>query len=264
MRPLLECEFSLCEWPPSVQRFVAMIALRHHATAALAAALLALPVSSLAQPKARATAPTATRPPAGTATPATARPAPVPAPEPAAPPIEEKGPWRLGGSIGYENDSDAEVKGPRLQLEAERDLVKLGARGQLSFVAAAAWFHGTRSDSATVLGITTSADVTQNLLEIVPSFRASYALVPRLRFFAELGVGAAWAFLKTETTISPPPVTVITKDDAFAGVLRLSAGATFQLNERVRVGVVLPTFSWRYGDSTSQTFSLSAMAAYAL
>lgn len=191
--------------------------------------------------------------------------APVAVADPPAPPtsLEELGAWRGGLVLGYEKDSDAELAGPRVQLELERDLVALGARGRLSFVTAAALFRGTRSESVTGGGYTVSSDTTQNLLEAVPSFRAAFALKPRLRVFAELGVGGGWAKATTEIKTSPGTTPAVSfSDDGTFGVLRVSAGGSYQVNERLRVGVLLPTLSKRFGAATSQSLSYSAMAAY--
>jgi opacity protein-like surface antigen len=229
---------------------------RLHASAALAAVLLAVPVAGLAQPKSRATA-SAPKP--------AATPAPPPAPVQEVAPFDERGPWRAGVVVGFENDSEAELKGPRVQVELERDLVPLGARGQLSFVAAAGWFLGLRSDSIAFGGFTTTTDTTQHLIEVVPAFRASFALKPRLRLFAEMGVGGGWATATTDVKVSPGslPSTSTSADHGF-GVLRLAAGASYQLNDRLRLGVLLPAWSKRYGhEATSSTLSFSALAAYA-
>jgi len=223
--------------------------------AALAAALLALPTASLAQPKART--------PASRSAPAAS---PVPSPPPTAPaiePVEERGPWRSALVAGIENDSDAELKGPRLQVELERDLVGLGRRGQLSVVTAVAWFRGSRSDSVSAGGFTITTDAVENLFEVVPGFRAGYALLPRLRLFAEVGVGGGWSTVSFETKMASFP-SVSSSTDAGFGVLRLAAGGSYVLNEKLRVGVLLPAWSKRYGsDGSSSTLSFSAMAAYA-
>lgn len=234
-----------------------MTAPRSLSGAALAALLLALPATGLAQAKPRTTAAPAPKP------------APAPAEEPAPPsadaPMEVSGLMHLAVAVGRETVSDSELAGVRVQLELERELVPLGRRGQLSLLAAAAWFHGTRSDTIGAGGATLTVDTTQELLELVPAFRASVALKPRLRFFAEVGVGGAWATAKTETFTSLAPGTSTTADTtAFAGVLRLSAGATWQLSDRLRLGVQLPSLQRRYGEATSQSLSFSAMAAYAL
>lgn len=234
--------------------------------AALAAAFLALPATGSAQTKPRTPAATSRSAPAAARpapAPAISEPEPVPAPEPA-PRIEERGPWRITGAIGYENDSGDELTGPRLEIGLERDLVALGGRGQLSFVAAAAWSLGMHSASASAAGLTVKTDVTQNLYELVPGFRASYAVVPRLRIFAELGVGGGSADATTEIKTSPGllPTEKSSASETF-GVVRFSTGASYQLNDRVRLGVLLPTFSKRYGATASKSLAFSATAAYA-
>lgn len=226
---------------------------RRFAGAALAAALvLAAPTPGLAQSKARA---------APAPAPAPARPPPAPAPVEAPPDL---GSWQVGLVVGRESDSDSDLAGPRVQLELERDLVALGERGRLSFVGAAGWFHGTMSSSIGVLGLSVTTDTTANLFELIPSFRTSFYLTPRLRLFGEIGVGGAW--VKSSVDISSsvaPSVVVSTEKDGWAGVLRLTAGGSWQLNDRLQLGIELPTLHRRYGETTSQTLSFSATAAYA-
>jgi opacity protein-like surface antigen len=239
---------------------------RHVVAATIAAAiLLALPGAAHAQAKPRKSAAPAAKAVAAPA-PDAARPAANVVAPPAAAPFDEVGPWRVGLALGYEKDSDAELAGPRVHLELERDLVPLGARGGLSLVAGAAWFHGTSSKS-TPIPLTTNSvtvDTTADVFELVPAFRASFALVPRLRVFAEIGVGGGWTKGSVETSSTAAPgVSATATSDSFLGVLRLSAGGTFAVNERLRVGVELPTLIRRYGETQSQTLSFSAMAAYA-
>lgn len=266
--------FPHCEVERDVQASHAMTGPRHLAAATLAAALLlAPPATAHAQARPRAIAAKPSTAARSTATPpleATA-PAPTAAPEPSEPgplaaPIVERGPWRPAVVLGYENDSDAELKGPHVQLELERDLVPLGSRGRLSFVAAAAWFHGTDSKSTPIPMTTTSlkVDTTVEVLELVPSFRAAFALVPRLRLFVDVGVGGGWTTgsVKASSSAAPGVVTTVSSD-SFLGALRLSAGGTFAVNERLRLGVELPTLVRRYGEKQSQTLSFSALAAYA-
>lgn len=230
------------------------------------ALLLAVPAASAAQPRTAPTAKTTARP-----APAAVRPTAAAVVAPAAAPFEEKGPWRIALVVGREADSDSDLAGVRVQAELERDLVKLGARGQLSFVAAAGWWHATDEDSSTytvpLVGvITEEIDYTVNLYEVIPSFRASFALKPRLRLFAEVGAGGSYITSEIDATVSLGPSVVGTEtqeDDSWAGVLRLSAGGSWQLNDRFRIGVQLPTIHRRYGKAQSQSLTFSAMAAYA-
>jgi hypothetical protein len=237
-----------------------MIGHRRSAAAALTATLLlAAPVPGLAQGKPRA--------PATTLAPSTPAPratwAVPPEPPPPAPPPLEAGTWRLAVTLGWERDGDAKLGGPRLGVELEKDLVALGTRGQLSFVTPVGWFHASDSVKVSAAGVTVTSETTLDLFEVIPSFRASWTAVPRLRLFGEIGVGAAWATTRLKLSTSPASLVVTTSDAAFAGVLRIAAGASFQLNDRLRLGVEIPTIHRRYGDSVSQTFTFSALAAYA-
>jgi opacity protein-like surface antigen len=249
---------SICEAALDVGAFSAMTGSCRFACAALAAALLlAAPSLGLAQSKARAVV-------APVAAPARPPPAPAPAPAPAVAPQDDGGAWQLGLAVGRESDSDSDLAGLRLQLELERDLVVLGERGRLSFVGAAGWFHGTMSGTTGVPGLTVTTETTANLFELIPSFRASFYVSPRLRFFGEVGVGGAWSRTAIDISNSTVPGVVVTAEkDAWAGVLRLSAGGSWQLTDRFQLGVELPTLHRRYGETTSQTLSFSAMAAYA-
>ena len=239
-----------------------MIGHRRFAAAALTAALLlAAPVPGLAQGKPRAPAATLA-PSTPSPAPRTTRPVP-PEPPPPAPPPLETGTWRLAVTLGWERDGDAKLGGPRVGLELERDLVALGTRGQLSFVAPAGWFHASDTTRVTAGGATLTSQSRLDLFELIPSFRASWSVIPSLRLFAELGVGAAWARTRLEASSSFTGTVVSASDGTFAGVLRLVAGASYQLNDRVRLGVEFPTIHRRSGDSTSQTLTFSALAAYA-
>jgi opacity protein-like surface antigen len=233
---------------------------RRLAAAALAATLLlAAPTSGLAQGRPRASA--ATLAPSTTAPRATS-PAPI---EPArsAPPPAEPGPWRLAVTLGWEKDGDAGLAGPRAGLELERDLVALGTRGELSLVVPVGWFHASDSTTVSAAGVSLRDQTTFDLFEVIPAFRASWTAIPRLRLFAEIGVGAAWARTRLETSSSLTSTVSAASDRAFAGVLRIGAGASFQLGDRLRLGLEVPTIHRRYGDATSQTFTFSALAAYA-
>jgi hypothetical protein len=225
------------------------------AAALTAALLIAAPATGLAQGRTRASAAAPS-----TASPRATPPA-QPVPSPLEPPFVERGPWRVAVTLGRESDGDAELAGPRVGLELEKDLLPLGARGSLGILVPVGWFHAADTKGASAGGVSITADTTLDLLEVVPSFRASWAPTPRLRFFGEVGVGAAWATTLVE--VSSPGSTVKSSDSAFAGVVRYSAGGSFQLNERLRLGVEVPTFTRRYGDGTSHTFTFSALAAYA-
>jgi opacity protein-like surface antigen len=239
--------------------------------ATLAATLLiALPAAAAAPkpltPVTTAPAPAAAKP--APAKGAAVRVEPAAEPAPAAAPFEEKGPWRIAVALGREKDGDSELAGLRAQLELERDLVKLGSRGQLSFVAAAGWWHGTdeQTDSyPSPLGtFTVSTDITADLYELIPAFRAGFAVTPRLRLFAEVGAGATYLTTTMDVTTSlAPNLTDSTTEDSWAGVLRFAAGGSWQVNDRFRIGVELPAIHRRYGRAQSQSLALSAMAAYA-
>ncbi len=230
------------------------------ATAALTATfLLSAPAPGLAQGRPRA--PAASLAPSMTSARVTAPARPEP-PPPTPPPVET-GTRRLAVTLGWERDGDAKLGGPRLGVELEKDLVALGTRGQLSFVTAGGWFHASDSDKVSAGGVTVTSETTFDLFEVIPSFRASWTAVPRLRLFGEIGVGAAWATTRLKASSSPPSQAVTSSDAAFAGVLRIAAGASFQLSDRFRLGLEIPTIHRRYGDSVSQTFTFSALAAYA-
>jgi hypothetical protein len=225
----------------------------HLAAGALAALLLAgapAATSAQAQPKGRAAA---------------AQPAPAPAAkiaptEPAPPPPAEPPPWSAAIELGREADSDTNLSGLRLQLSLERQLLPLGASGRLSFVAAAGWFHG--EDSSSLFGLV-NIDSTVETLEVVPSFRASYFAHPRVRLYADAGVGLAraWATVETSTPLAPGVFTT-TKQAAWAGVVRVAAGIAVVVVPQFELGFEVP-LSRRYGESTAQTLTFAGTAAYA-
>jgi hypothetical protein len=237
-----------------------MIGHRRSAAAVLTATLLlAAPEPGLAQGKPRA--PAASLAPATTASRVTAPARPEP-PPPIPPPVET-GRWRLAVTLGWEKGGEAHLAGPRVGLELERDLVALGTRGQLSFLVPVGWFHAADSTSVSAAGVTIRSETTFDLFEVIPSFRASWTAIPRLRLFGEIGVGAAWGRTRLETSSTLTSVTASRSDGALAGVVRLAAGASYQLDDRFRIGLEIPTIHRRYGESTSQTFAFSALAAYA-
>ena len=229
--------------------------LRIAAAALSTALLLAAPATGLAQGRTRGSAAVPSTPSPRTTLPA------QPEPPPLEPPFVERGSWRIAVTLGRESDGDADLAGPRVGLELETDLLRLGARGSLGLLVPVGWFHASETMGVSAGGVSISTDTTLDLLEVVPSFRASWAPIPRLRFFGEVGVGAAWG--STSVEVSMPGSTVKSSDSAFAGVVRFSAGGSFQLNDRLRLGVEVPTFTRRYGDGTSHTFTFSALAAYA-
>lgn len=230
------------------------------ATAALTAAVfLAAPAPGLAQGKPRAPAASLAPPTTSSKVTAPAR----PEPPPATPPPVETGAWRLAVTLGWEKGGEAHLSGPRVGLELEEDLVALGTRGQLSFVTPVGWFHASDSTSVSAAGATITSRTTFDLFEVIPSFRASWVVGPNLRIFGDLGVGGAWGRTRLDTSSTLTSVAVSTSDGAFAGVVRLAAGASYQLDGRFRIGLEIPTIHRRYGESTSQTFAFSALAAYA-
>jgi opacity protein-like surface antigen len=185
------------------------------------------------------------------------------APQQAAAPASQYGGLEIGGFLGYETDS---VSGLALRLDGELPFRQLSPAIKMSWVGSIGYSHLTET-----IGF---ADVTTNMIKIVPSARFTLPLNPQFDLFGDVGLGIA--YVGATVDIHPPfglPSSSFS-DSTFNIMMRFGAGAWFHVNPQLKVGAMLeidPIFG-NYGfsgangvtGSSQNTFNILAGAMYRL
>ena len=154
----------------------------------------------------------------------------------------------MGGFLGYEwGDAD----GFQLRLDGELPFQQLTPQVSLSFVGSVGYTRGSYDFFA--------GDVTVQRFKLVPAARFTIPLNPQFSVFGDAGLGLHY----TSVDFNYDFFGVDTSDSDVSFMLRLGAGAFFQVNPRLRLGgslVVDPMF----GDYDDTTFALLVGLMYQL
>jgi opacity protein-like surface antigen len=154
----------------------------------------------------------------------------------------------IGGWVGYEmGDAD----GFQLRADAELPFQQLTPQIKLSFVGSLGYTFG----SYDAFG----EDVSVNRLKIVPAARFTLPVNPQLSLFGDAGLGFHYTSVSFDLGIPGADF-----DDSELGfMLRLAAGAFFEVNPQLRVGgqIVLDPM---FGDYDDTTFAIMAGAMFRL
>jgi opacity protein-like surface antigen len=184
-------------------------------------------------------------------------------PQQASAPASQYGGLEIGGFLGYETDS---VSGLALRLDGELPFKALSPAIKMSWVGSIGYSHLTET-----VGF---ADVTTNMIKIVPSARFTLPLNPQFDLFGDVGLGIA--YVGATIDVHPPfglPSSSFS-DSTFNIMMRFGAGAWFHVNPQLKVGAMLeidPIFG-DYGfsgangvtGSSQNTFNILAGAMYRL
>ncbi len=155
----------------------------------------------------------------------------------------------FGGWLGYEmGDAD----GLQLRADAELPFQQLTPQVKLSFVGSIGYtFAGYDVPGA---------DISVNILKIVPAARFTLPVSPQLSLFGDAGLGLHY----TTVDFDYDGFAGVDYDDSVLGfMLRFAAGAFFQVNPQVRIGgqIVLDPM---FGDYDDATFAIMAGAMFQL
>jgi opacity protein-like surface antigen len=184
-------------------------------------------------------------------------------PQQAAAPASQYGGLEVGGFIGYETDS---VSGLALRLDGELPFRDLSPQVKMSWVGSIGYSHLTETVGW--------ADVTTNMIKVVPSARFTLPLNPQFDVFGDVGLGIA--YVSATIDVHPPfgiPSSSFS-DSTFNIMMRIGAGAWFHVNPQLKVGAMLE-FDPIFGDygfsgangvtaSSQNTFNILAGAMYRL
>ncbi len=202
--------------------------------AAATCALMALgPAAARAQTARRSTAAPSQKPsfaPAPTAEPA---PAVAAAPDPfvvAAPGSEP----RVTGLAGVEIGTDQDFQAPKLRVDGEVPLLALSRTAWIGAVLSAGWIHYSKSLPANL------GKVTSDTFELVPAFRFTFAVAPKVALRADTGLGAALTHAAGGGASA---------NDTSA-VLKFAGGLDVLVTSRFRLGAEIG-LNFRFGESGS-------------
>lgn len=165
-------------------------------------------------------------------------------PPPAAPPRS----LSVGGWIGYEM---GDFDGVQLRVDGELPFQQLTPQVGLSFVGSIGY---TRAGED-AFGL----DVTVSRLKLVPAARFTLPVNPQLSVFGDAGLGIHYTSIDFDFDFGG----IDFDDSEISLLLRLGAGAFYQVNPRTRVGASL-VLDPMFGDFDDTTFTLLAGLMYQL
>ncbi len=177
--------------------------------------------------------------------------------------------WTAGVSIGpmFSLDSKAAATSFGLRLEASRPLKPLSPAVELQLFIPFTVAYWGRTDSLTIPGILPmfgTVEAKALWFAAVPSARFAFRLpgAPRLGLYADGGLGLAASFGKTTTDVIYQGRTV-NGDTGVAAVIRLAAGGSYAMNDRLRLTFEPFGFDFHIGSGAS-TLSVLVGAAWRL
>jgi hypothetical protein len=183
---------------------------------------------------------------------------------PASAPADARQGWRTTGLLGLarlEGES-----GLALRLDAETELAAPGPAvrvGAVLSLGAARW--STSDSQGPVFGVSSKSESSTVLLSLVPAFRFSAKLAPRLVLYADTGLGLAYAIGSTKSSVTIGGLTETTEADAsgVGAVLRFAAGGGFDVDPRLRIGAEA-ALGFHYGELRGSVLTLLAGATWRL
>jgi opacity protein-like surface antigen len=187
------------------------------------------------------------------------------APQQAPAPSSQYGGLEIGGFLGYETD---DVSGVALRVDGELPFKALSPQLRMSWLGSIGYSHLTESIAF--------ADVTTNVLKIVPAARFTLPLNPQFDVFGDVGLGIAYVSATVDFNSPFPgvPAPGSISDSTFNIMMRFGAGAWFHVNPQLKVGAMLE-FDPIFGDfgfagangvtgSSQNTFNILAGLMYRL
>jgi hypothetical protein len=164
----------------------------------------------------------------------------------------------IGGFVGWESD---DIGGIALRLDGELPFQALSPQIKMSWVGSIGFSH--LSDDFN--GI----DVAVNILKLVPAARFTLPLNNQFSLYADGGLGlyyASWSMESPDLTVGPITIPGTKIDDSdFGLMMRIGAGAWYQVNPKTRIGASLefdPYFGDVFGPEGQTTFLIQAGAMF--
>ncbi len=150
------------------------------------------------------------------------------------------------GWLGYES---GDLSGLKLQVDGVMPYKRLSPQVDLSFVGSLGYSYLTKSAAG--------ADVTGNLLKLVPAARFTVPLTPEFSVFGDAGAGLYLDWVSTSFLGQ-------SASSSGAGfMLRFAVGGFYKMNPKLQLGVMLD-LDPMFGDYDNTTFSFMGGLRYQL
>lgn len=144
---------------------------------------------------------------------------------------------RLSGAIGLESSLESGGETAfKLQVDAERDLRRLGPAARAAGVLSLGFTTWSKSVSEPITG--TTIDTSSQTLELVPAFRFGLELARGFEVHGDTGLGVAYATARVKTS-GTLLGSSSASDSTWGSVLRFAAGASYDATPQLRVGASL-------------------------
>jgi hypothetical protein len=158
----------------------------------------------------------------------------------------------VGGFIGYETD---DLSGVSLRADAEMPFRALSPQINLSWVGSVGFSYLTWD--------TFGADLSAMVLKVIPAARFSFAVNPQVTLFGDAGLGLYYASVNLDVPDSPFKDAFEDELGGLGLMMRIGAGAFYELNPKTRLGAMLE-FDPYFGDFDQSTFNIMAGAMFRL
>ncbi len=157
----------------------------------------------------------------------------------------------VGGFVGYESD---DLGGVALRLDGEIPFKALSPQVNLSWVGSIGFSHLTWDKGF-------GANVTANILKIIPAARFTFPVNPQLSIFGDAGLGLYYVSMKTE--FDAPFDYLNVSDSETSLMMRIGGGLWYAVNPTTRIGAAIE-FNPYFGDFDQSTFLIQGGAMFKL
>jgi hypothetical protein len=162
----------------------------------------------------------------------------------------------VGGFVGYETD---DIGGLALRFDGELPYRALTPQLNLSWVGSLGYSRLTED----VGGL----DFAFNIVKAIPAARVTFPVNPQISVFGDAGLGFYYASFEVPSVdinfLTGEIRTTTETESEFGLMMRIGAGAWYQLNPQTRLGAMLE-FDPYFGDVDATTFIIQAGAMFKL